>query len=94
MQKVVDISTFDKTVDFYKVKSAGYVGVIIRAGYGQTHVDDYFYEHIQGANEAGLPAGLYWFSYAYSVGMAREEARKCIELAKKYKVQMPLFFDF
>ena len=94
MQKVVDISTFDKTVDFYKVKSAGYVGVIIRAGYGQTHVDDYFYEHIQGANEAGLPAGLYWFSYAYSVGMAREEARKCIELAKKYKIQMPIFWDF
>lgn len=93
-KKVVDISTFDKTVDFKKVKSAGYVGVIIRAGYGQTNVDAYYYEHIQGANKAGLPAGLYWFSYAYSVGMAKEEARKCIELAKKYKIQMPIFWDF
>lgn len=94
MQKVVDISTFDKAVDFYKVKSAGYVGVIIRAGYGQTNVDEYFHEHIQGANKAGLPAGLYWFSYAYSRGMAQAEARKCIELAKRYKIQMPIFWDF
>lgn len=92
--KVVDISTFDKTVDFTKVKKAGYVGVIIRAGYGQTNVDDYFYEHIEGAIKADLPVGIYWFSYAYSSGMARNEARKCIELIKRYKISMPVFWDF
>lgn len=94
MKKVVDISTFDKHVDFQKVKDSGYVGVIIRAGYGQTHVDDYFYEHIQGANKARLPVGIYWFSYAHSTGMAKAEARKCIELIKRYKIQMPVFWDF
>ncbi len=94
MKKVVDISTFDKSVDFNKVKKAGYVGVVIRAGYGQTNVDDYFYEHIQQANRAGIPVGIYWFSYAYSEGMARNEARKCIELIKRYKVSMPVFWDF
>ena len=94
MKKVVDISTFDKSVDFNKVKKAGYVGVIIRAGYGQTNVDDYFYEHIQQANKANLPVGIYWFSYAYSEGMAKKEAWKCIELIKRYKVQMPVFWDY
>ena len=94
MKKVVDISTFDKSVDFAKVKASGYVGVIIRAGYGQTNVDDYFREHIQQANKAGLPVGIYWFSYAYSQGMAQNEARKCIELIKKYKISMPVFWDF
>ena len=81
--KVVDISTFDKTVDFTKVKKAGYVGVIIRAGYGQTNVDDYFYEHIEGAIKADLPVGIYWFSYAYSSGMAKKEAKKCTELIRR-----------
>ena len=94
MKKVIDISTFDKSVDFNKVRKAGYVGVIIRAGYGQTNVDDYFYEHIQQANKAGIPVGIYWFSYAYSEGMARNEAKKCIELIKRYKVSMPVFWDF
>lgn len=94
MKKVVDISTFDKSVDFHKVKNAGYVGVIIRAGYGQTNVDDYFHEHIQQANKAGIPVGIYWFSYAYSEGMARIEAQKCIELIKRYVITMPVFWDF
>lgn len=94
MKKVVDISTFDQHVDFEKVKKAGYVGVIIRAGYGQTNVDDYFHEHIQQANKAGIPVGIYWFSYAYSEGMARIEAQKCIELIKNYVISMPVFWDF
>ena len=94
MKKVVDISTFDKHVDFQKVKDSGYVGVIIRAGYGQTNVDDYFHEHIQQANKVGIPVGIYWFSYAYSRGMAQNEARKCIELIRKYKISMPVFWDY
>ena len=93
-KQIPDISTFDKSVDFAKVRRAGYAGVIIRAGYGQTHVDDYFYEHIQGAIEAGLPVGIYWFSYAYTVDMAKEEARKCISLIKPYTISLPVYFDF
>lgn len=94
MQKAVDISSFDQTVDFNAVKNAGYAGVIIRAGYGMTNVDPYFYEHIQGANKANIPAGIYWFSYAWNTDMAKKEARKCIELIKPYKIQMPVYYDY
>lgn len=93
-KKIVDISTFDKTVDFKKVKDAGYAGVIIRAGYGQTNVDAYFREHIQGANEIDFPAGIYWFSYAYSVEMAKKEALKCLEVIKPYKITLPVYWDY
>ncbi len=93
-KKVIDISTFDRSVDFKKVKAAGYAGVIIRAGYGQTNVDAYYHEHIQGALKSGLPVGVYWFSYAYKVEMAKKEAEKCIKLLKKYKISMPVFWDF
>ncbi len=94
MKRIVDISTFDRTVNFKKVKEAGYVAVIIRAGYGQTNVDDYFFEHIKGAVKAKMPVGIYWFSYAWNVDMAKEEARKCLELIKPYPIDLPVFYDY
>ncbi len=93
-KQVIDISTFDRSINFKKVKEAGYAGVIIRAGYGQTNVDAYYHEHIKGALKAGLPVGVYWFSYAWNVDMAANEAKKCINLMKKYKISMPVFWDF
>lgn len=94
MKKAVDISCFDREVDFNKVKKDGYVAVIIRAGYGMTNVDPYFYEHIQQANKADIPVGIYWFSYSWTVDMAKKEAKKCLELIKPYRVQLPVYFDF
>lgn len=94
MKQIVDISTFDKSVNFKKVKEAGFVGVIIRAGYGMTNVDAYFHEHIQGAIKAKLPVGIYWFSYAYTVDMAKKEAKKCLELIKPYKITLPVYWDY
>ena len=93
-KEIPDISTFDGSTDFAKMKKAGYAGVIIRAGYGQTNVDAYYHEHIQGALEAGLPVGIYWFSYAWSVEMAEKEAEMCISLMKDYDITLPVFWDF
>lgn len=91
-KKVVDISTFDKHVDFAKLKKQ-VSGVIIRAGFA-TEVDEYFVEHIKGSNKAGIPTGIYWFSYACNRDEAIQEARKCIEVIKPYKVGLPVFFDW
>lgn len=94
MKKIIDISTFDGTVDFEKMKKDGIVGVIIRAGYGTSEIDEYFQEHIKGANAAGLPAGIYWFSYAYTVEMARKEAKTCLDAIRPYKIDLPVFWDY
>lgn len=94
MREVIDISTFDRSVNFDKVKKAGYAGVIIRAGYGQTNIDAYYHEHIKGAIKAGMPVGVYWFSYAYTASMARKEAKKCLELVKGYNITMPVYYDY
>ena len=44
--------------------------------------------------EAGIPFGVYWFSYAYTPEMARREAEKCISVIREYKVQYPVCYDF
>lgn len=91
--KVIDISRYD-TVDFGKLKDID--GVIIRAGSGRKGLDPKFQEHIKGAIGAGLPVGIYFFSYAYTVGMAKDEAKKCLEYIAPYKdwITMPVFFDW
>lgn len=91
--KVIDISKYD-TVDFGKLKDID--GVIIRAGSGRKGLDPKFNEHIKGAIAAGLPVGIYFFSYAYTVGIAKDEAKKCLEIIAPYKAQisMPVFFDW
>ena len=92
--KGIDVSTFQGDIDWEKVKDEGIQFAIIRAGFGEGNIDDKFERNATECNRIGLPIGLYWFSYAYTEDMAKEEARYCVEEAKKYKVEYPLFYDF
>jgi GH25 family lysozyme M1 (1,4-beta-N-acetylmuramidase) len=47
-------------VDFVKMKAAGAMGVIIRAGQNSWEDPD-FRDHWKAAREVGLPRGSYWF---------------------------------
>lgn len=93
--KIIDISKHD-VVDFNQLKSADIDGVIIRCGSGRKGIDPKFVEHIKGALGIGLPVGIFFFSYAYSVSMARAEAVKCLEYIAPYKdsITLPVFFDW
>lgn len=94
--KLIDVSAHQGAIDWTKVKKSGIDGVIIRAGYGQTTVDKTFKDNIKGAIEAGLKVGVYWFSYAWTVAKAEEEASKCMQTIKAYKnkLALPVFFDW
>lgn len=93
-KKIIDISKHNGTIDFKKVKKDGVVAVIIRAGYGRNNIDAWFKRYAAGAKAAGLPIGIYWFSYAYTKEMAEKEAEYCIAAIKPYKIALPVFFDW
>ena len=93
MKRLIDISHHNGNIDFSAVKNAGIEGVIIRAGYGQS-IDRKFIEYITACNERNIPVGIYWFSYAYSTGMAQAEANCCLNAIKPYKITLPVFFDW
>ena len=96
IEKGIDVSKWNGDIDWKKVKADGIDYVIIRAGYGNSTVDPYFKTYIEGARDAGLKIGVYWFSYATSVERAKIEAQKCLETIAPYKnsISYPVFFDY
>lgn len=96
--KGIDVSTWNTVSSWPNVKKAGFEFTIVRAGFGNTTTqqDKKFVEHMNGALDAGLDVGIYWFSYARSVKEAEKEAAACLEVIKNYKsrIKYPVFFDF
>lgn len=91
--KGIDVSQWQGNIDWQKVKGAGVQFAMLRAGYGQNNLDTKFHRNAQRAIAAGIPIGLYWFSYALNVEMARREAQYAVEVAKKYKITWPIAYD-
>lgn len=94
----VDVSKFNSVSDWRKVKNAGFDFAIIRMGYrgygGGTLVEDTtFVKHIEGALNAGLDVGVYYFTQAITVEEAIEEADAIVKAIKKYNVKYPVVFD-
>lgn len=94
----IDVSKWNKEIDWDKVKSAGVEFAIIRLGYrgytsGVLVIDPYFEQNIQGAAAAGIPVGVYFFSQAVNAVEAVEEASMVIELCKDYQLSYPAFID-
>lgn len=93
--KCIDVSTWQGSIDFNKVKSAGYDYVIIRAGYGKekSQKDNMFETNYKKAKSAGLKVGVYWFSYAMSPSTATAEADACLSCIKGKKFELPVYYD-
>ena len=93
--KCIDVSTWQGSIDFNKVKSAGYDYVIIRAGYGKekSQKDNMFDTNYKNAKNAGLKVGAYWFSYAMSPSTATAEADACLSCIKGKKFDLPIYYD-
>ena len=95
--KIIDVSEHQGRIDFNKVKASDIDGVIIRAGFGKGNIDERFKENIEGAIEAGFDnIGVYWFSYAFTVEMAKREAQFCNDVIAAYKDKLNLgvYYDW
>lgn len=93
--KGIDVSVHNGTIDFNKVKAAGYDFVILRAGYGRdiSQKDNTFERNYKNAKAAGLQVGAYWYSYATSPADAAKEAQACLQAIAGKCFEMPIYFD-
>mgnify|MGYP000635807773 CR=1 FL=1 len=70
----VDVSEHNGIVNWQEVRDAGIEFAIIRLGYGRGHLDSQFYHNVNGALNAGISIGVYYYSYAQNCNDAIEEA--------------------
>ncbi|MCX0373050.1 SH3 domain-containing protein [Clostridium perfringens] len=88
----IDVSEHQGVINWEKVKgNIDYA--MLRAGYGRNNIDKQFIRNIKECNRLGILVGIYWFSYALSVEMAKNEAKYALEAIKPYKVDYPISFD-
>ncbi len=94
----IDVSRYQKDVDFARVKAQDIDFVMIRVGArgyknGTLSIDEYFENNISAANEAGLDVGVYFYSQAINVAEAEEEANLVINALNGKKVTYPVAID-
>ncbi|MCR5405172.1 MAG: hypothetical protein K6E88_00145 [Lachnospiraceae bacterium] len=94
----VDVSKYQGTIDWAKVKAAGIDFAMIRVGargYGsaQLMLDDNFVTNIMGARAAGLETGAYFFSQATTEEEAVEEANFTVGALMNYGATYPVAID-
>ena len=91
--KVIDVSAFQDSINWAKVKAAGIDGAMIRCGYrgyetGKLNQDKMFADHIKGASKAGLKVGVYFFTEAINYSEGKQEAEYTLGLIEKMGIQL------
>ncbi|MBQ2764470.1 MAG: S-layer homology domain-containing protein [Firmicutes bacterium] len=95
----IDVSKWQKNIDWQAVKNSGIDFAIIRVGgrgsdTGVIELDPYFHQNIQGAKAAGLRVGVYIFSQAVNIDEAREEAAFAMHHLNGYTLDLPVVIDY
>lgn len=96
----LDMSTYQGSVDWKKIKAAGVDFVMLRLGYGKgrygnstCQMDNRFKSYVKGAKSVGIPIGIYFYSYAKNPQQALEEAEYTIEQLQGIEVSFPVAYD-
>lgn len=95
--KLIDLSRWNGSVDFVKVKAAGIDGVIIRTGLGRKNpkqIDSCFEENYRKAKAAGLYVGAYHYCYAKNASEVQKEADFMLDIIKGKSFELPVYGDF
>lgn len=94
--KGIDVSEFQGSINWDKVKLDGVEFAILRVGLGMdiTSQDDKYIErNIEECERIGMPYGVYLFSYANSVEKAKSEAEHTLRLIKGHTLTMGVWYD-
>ncbi|MCR5544608.1 MAG: glycoside hydrolase family 25 protein [Eubacterium sp.] len=94
----IDVSEFQKQIDWEKVANTGIKVAIIRIGYrgygkGKIMPDNLAEQNLKGAIDAGMETGVYFFSGAINKEEGIEEAKYCLKKIKGLDIKQPIVID-
>lgn len=96
---VIDVSGWQGDIDWAKAKADGVEGAIIRLGYGEgNNADKKAQRNISECKLLGIPFGIYWYSYADTPALAKEEGTDVVAKLKQFGVNpsdlaYPVYYD-
>lgn len=94
--KGIDVSEFQGSIDWDKVKADGIKFAILRVGFGmdiKSQDDKYIERNISECERLGIPYGVYLFSYANTVDKAKSEAKHTLRLIKGHTLEIGVWYD-
>ncbi len=95
----VDVSAHQGYIDWEKVKASGIDFAIVRLGYrgyesGKLVEDKYAVKNLEGARDAGLRVGAYFFSQALNIKEVDQEIDFMLEILGERYLDMPIVLDW
>ena len=93
----IDVSFWQGDIDFEAVKNAGCEFVILRIGYshnGELKTDEKYHEYLEGAQNAGLPIGIYLFVYDNTEDELMSSLDQMFAELGDTQLDLPIAFDW
>ena len=95
----VDVSAFQRDIDWQQVKDSGIRFAMLRLGYrgyesGKLVEDEYIQQNLERTKEVGMPIGAYFFSQALTIKEVDEEIDFMLKVLGDYELHMPIVLDW
>lgn len=95
--KGIDVSHWQGTIDWNKVKAAGIQFAIIKAGGSDagTYTDSKWEANYKGAKAAGIPIGAYYFvgKDCVTAAAGKADAERFLKILKGKQLEYPVYMD-
>nr|DAT74192.1 MAG TPA: hypothetical protein [Caudoviricetes sp.] len=97
MRKGIDVSHWQGTIDWTKVKKAGIEFAIIKAGGSDAgfYTDSKWESNYRGAKTAGIPIGAYYFvgKDCVTAAAGKADAERFLQILKGKQLEYPVYMD-
>ncbi len=93
----IDVSRWQETIDFEKVKAAGCGFAYIRIGGlddGELYTDRYYLNNIRNAKAAGLKVGIYWHAEEGSAAEVKASTAYLLNVLSGEQLDLPIAYDW
>lgn len=95
-ERGIDVSRYQGLVNWPAVAGAGIQFAMVRIGSsngGAAYVDPYFQRNVQGAHDAGMKVGAYYFTYAKTREQVNTELETFLPALTGLRLEYPVFVD-
>lgn len=96
MIKGIDVSAYQRIIDWDRVKDDGVEFAIIRCGIGdniESQDDKYFEYNVRECERVGMPIGIYLYSYATCDAQKQSEIEHVLRLIENINPEYPVYLD-